>query len=155
MIRVDAVSRRILRALDEQPRATVAWLSERLSIARGTVQARLAGLYEPEVLRPTSTLVRPEALGLSVRAIVTAEVDQARFDEAIGALRTITEVVECVAIAGQSDLQCQVFARDSADLYRIGQLILRCPGIRRTATAVVLRELIEYRVGQLLREGER
>jgi DNA-binding Lrp family transcriptional regulator len=66
------------------------------------------------------------------------------------ALRDIDEVVECVAVAGGIDLLIQVVARDSDDLYRLGQVILRCPGIRRTATSIVLNELIGYRMGQLL-----
>lgn len=147
---LDATSRRILGALDDQPRATVGWLSARLNLARGTVQGRIAALFAPGALRGTSTLARPGSLGHPMRAIVTANVEQDQFEVAMVALRGIPEVLECVATSGVNDLYCQVAVRDSDHLYEVGQRILSAPGIRRTATSIVLRELIEYRTSQLL-----
>ncbi len=146
----DPTARRIMAALDDEPRATVGWLAEKLNLARGTVQSRLAALFAPGVLRPSSVLVRASSLGHPMRAIVTANVDQDRFEVAMLSLRNIPEVLECVATSGVNDLFCQVAVRDSDHLYEVGQRILRTPGIRRTATSIVLRELIEYRTAQLL-----
>jgi DNA-binding Lrp family transcriptional regulator len=148
---LDATSRRIMLALDADPRATVGGLAESLRLARGTVQNRIAQLFDGTTLRAASVAVPPEALGYSIRAIVTAEVDQDRFDEAMLALREIPTIIECVATSGENDLLCQVVARDTNDLYEVGQRILRCPGIRRTATSIVLKELIAYRTTPLLR----
>lgn len=148
---LDATSRRIMLALDADPRATVGGLAESLRLARGTVQNRIAQLFDGTTLRAASVTVPPEALGYSIRAIVTAEVDQDRFDEAMLALREIPTIIECVATSGENDLLCQVVARDTSDLYEVGQRILRCPGIRRTATSIVLKELIAYRTTPLLR----
>jgi DNA-binding Lrp family transcriptional regulator len=150
--RIDGASRRILLALDLQPRATVGWLSERLRLARGTVQARISLLYGEGVLRLTSTLVRPETLGYSTRAFVAAEVSQSEFDSAMRELATIPEVLECHAISGETDLICQVVAVDAEDLYRVGQRILGCAGVRRTSTSIILKELIPYRAAQLLQD---
>lgn len=147
---LDATSRRIVLALDDDPRATVGGLAESLRLARGTVQSRIAQLFDGTTLRPASVTVPPAALGYSIRAIVTAEVDQDRFDEAMLALRDIASIIECVATSGENDLLCQVVARDTDDLYEVGQRILRCPGVRRTATSIVLKELIEYRMTPLL-----
>ncbi|SMQ71171.1 transcriptional regulator, AsnC family [Plantibacter sp. VKM Ac-1784] len=151
--RLDGASQKILLALDAQPRATVGWLSERLRLARGTVQARMSLLFGDGVLRPTSTLVRPESLGYATRAFITAEVSQSEFERAMRALETIPEVLECHAISGETDLICHVVAVDADDLYRVGQQILRCAGIRRTSTSLILRELIPYRAAQLLQTG--
>lgn len=147
---LDRSSRSILAALDRDPRATVGWLAETLGLSRGTVQNRIGQLFDGRTLRPHSVTVHPESLGFAVRAMVTAEVDQHRFDEAMVALREIAEITECVAMSGENDLLIQVVARDADDLYEVGQQILRCPGIRRTATSLVLKELIEHRVAQLL-----
>jgi DNA-binding Lrp family transcriptional regulator len=152
--RIDGASQRIMLALDVEPRATVGWLAERLGLARGTVQSRIAVLFGDAVLRPTSTLVRPESLGYSMRAQVTAEVNQSEFETAMSELMTIPEVLECHAVSGETDLICHVVALDAEDLYRVGQRILGCTGIRRTATALVLKELIPYRAAQLL-EGSK
>ncbi len=147
---LDPTSRRIMAALDEEPRATLGWLASKLRLARGTVQGRVASLFAPGVLRSPSTLVRTASVGLPMRALVTANVDQDQFDAAMRSLRDIPEVLECVATSGVNDLWVQVAVRDSDHLYEVGQSILRTPGIRRTATSIVLRELIEYRTSQLL-----
>lgn len=147
---LDPTSRRIMAALDEEPRATLGWLAAKLRLARGTVQGRVAALFAPGVLRPPSTLVRTASVGLPMRAIVTANVDQDQFETTMHGLRGIPEVLECVATSGVNDLWVQVAVRDSDHLYEVGQSILRTPGVRRTATSIVLRELIAYRTSQLL-----
>ncbi|WP_249273638.1 Lrp/AsnC family transcriptional regulator [Agreia sp. VKM Ac-1783] len=149
--RIDEASQRVILALDVEPRATVGWLSERLRLARGTVQARISLLFGEGVLRLTSTLVRPESLGYGTRAFVTAEVGQSEFEKAMKELLTIPEVLECNAVSGETDLICHVVAIDADDLYRVGQRILGCTGIRRTSTSIILKELIPYRTAQLLR----
>ena len=147
---LDASSQRILLALDAEPRATVGWLSERLALARGTVQNRIALLFGGALLRAVSTMVRPETLGYAMSAYVTAEVRQSEFETAMNELLTVPEIVECYAISGPTDLICHVVAVDADDLYRIGQRILGCTGIIRTSTSLILKELIPYRVAQLM-----
>lgn len=148
--RFDSTTRRVVQALDKQPRATVGWLAQALGIARGTVQSRMTQLFASGTLRPPSASVRPESLGYSIRAILTSEVEQEQFDEAVASLTGIPEVLECLATTGDQDLNVVVVARDAEHLYDLGQQILRCPGIRRTSTTIVLRELIPYRIAQLL-----
>lgn len=150
MPEIDDLDGRLLRALDSSPRATVQYLADHLGIARGTAHAHLSRLFDQEQLAPTSTRLRPAGVGRPLRALVTAEVDQSRFEGMIDALRQIPEVVECVAISGQSDLSIEILARDADDVYRITQRIMECRGIRRTATSLVLRELIPRRMSQLL-----
>ncbi|UFS57903.1 Lrp/AsnC family transcriptional regulator [Subtercola endophyticus] len=150
MITLDSTDRRILAALDDDPRAPVLLLAQRLGLARGTVHTRLERLAAENVLRAHSVRIEPAAAGFTLRAFVTAEVDQAKFDQTIRALAGIHEVVECSAIAGADDIICQVVARDADDLYEVGQRVLRCPGIRRTSTSIVLRQLMPYRTAQLL-----
>lgn len=146
---LDATDRRILRELDRVPRATVAHLAERLNLARGTVQARIRRLYDG-VLLPETTKVPAAAVGRPLRAFVTAEIDQARFEGLIDEIARIPEVVGCLGISGESDLQIEVIAVDADDVYRITQALMECRGIRRTSTAIVLRELLGRRMHQLL-----
>ncbi len=148
---LDATDRRVLAALDADPRATVAQLSTQLRLARGTVQARLQRLAAGDALRPNSTRVTAEALGLPMRALVTADVEQDEFDDLVADVSRIPEVIECVGISGDSDLLIQVAARDADHVYDITQRITRCRGIRRTSTSIVLRELLAYRTAHLLR----
>lgn len=149
---LDATDRRILLALDADPRVPVLVLAQQLGLARRTVQTRLARL-EAGALRPHSDRVRPAALGYGVRAIVTAEVDQDMLPSAVAALAALPEVLEVSATIGDGDLMCQVVAVDADDLYRVGQQILRCPGIHRTRTALLMRALLPFRTTGLLGDG--
>jgi DNA-binding Lrp family transcriptional regulator len=150
---LDATDRRILLALDEDPRMPVMMLAQKLGLARGTVQSRLERLSSSGALRLNSTRVLPSALGRGVTAAVSAELDQRMIDEAVEALRRIPEVMECVAPAGDTDLVIRVVARSPEDLYRVSEEIRLCPGIVRTSTSMFLREVIPYRMTGLLADG--
>lgn len=150
MKRVDDIDHRILAELDREPRVTIALLSQRLGLARGTVAAHLAKLERDDILRPHSTRVLPAALGKAVAGMVRAEVNQHRIGEAIEALEKVPEVIECFAPAGDTDLLIRVVATDPDDMYRVSEAVRLCPGIVRTSTSVFLREVIPYRLTRLL-----
>ena len=147
---LDATDRRILAALDEDPRVPVMVLAQKLGLARGTVQSRLERMSASGALRPNSSRVLPSALGRGVAAAVSAELDQSHLNEAIAALRNIPEVLECHAPAGDTDLLIRVVAKSPDDLYRVSEEIRLCPGIVRTSTSMFLREVIPYRTTGLL-----
>jgi DNA-binding Lrp family transcriptional regulator len=150
MTTLDLTDRRILLALEDDPRLPVVLLATRLGLARGTVQARMDRLTRAGVLQANSARVSPAALGRPIRAIVTAELDQSEISTSLTALSEIPEVLECAAISGESDLFLQVVAKNPEHLYEVGQQILACPGIRRTDTALILRDLIPFRTTALL-----
>jgi DNA-binding Lrp family transcriptional regulator len=152
---VDAVDARLLQALREEPRATVVALAERLGLARNTVQARLQRLQDRGVLTDFARRIDPAALGHPLRAYVTTRVDQRRLDEVTAALARVPEVVEVVGLAGDDDLLVQVVARDADALYTIAGSLLAVPGVERTSTALVMRELVPYRLDPLLRRATR
>lgn len=150
---LDATDRKILSVLDEDGRMPTAMIAVRLGLARGTVQARLEKLRVSGVLRAHSSRVTPAALGRPVAASVQVELDQHQIAEAIAALASIPEVLECFAPAGNTDLLLRVVAKNPDDLYRVSEEIRLCPGINRTSTSLFLREVIPYRVTGLLAEG--
>lgn len=147
---LDPTDQRILLALDEDPRAPIMVLAQRLGLARGTVQSRIERMTASGVLRANSTRVHPEGLGRGVLAEVSAELDQSHINEAVAGLRGIPEVLECLAPAGDTDLLIRVVATSPDDLYRVSEEIRLCPGIRRTSTRMILRTVIPYRTTALL-----
>lgn len=150
---LDEIDRRLLSALDDDPRATVLALADRAGLARGTVQSRLERYQREGVLRAHSTRIDPASLGRPLSAMVAAELDQHHIDDACAALARIPEVLECFAPAGETDLLCRVVACDPDDLYRVSEEIRLCPGIVRTRTSVYLRRVIPYRTRPLLEDG--
>ena len=150
MTSLDDTDRRILLALDDDPRATVQLIALKLELARGTVHARLDRMSRDGVLRANSVRLTGEALGYPLRAMVTAEVDQDEFHQMMTDMGEIDEVIECMGLSGENDLMIQIVARDADHVYDITQRIKQCRGIKRTATSIVLRELLEYRFDHLL-----
>ena len=148
--RVDATDARLLRALAEDPRATVMALSQRLGLARNTVQARLTRLENAGALAPFDHRVRPDALGFPLGAYMTVTVVQRSLADVSDALAHIPEVLEVTGLSGVVDLLVQVAARDADDLWRITEQVLAIPGVQRTDTALALRRFVEYRTTPLI-----
>jgi len=147
--RLDPTDARLLLALNEVPRATTVALAEQTGLSRNTVQARLARLDDR--LHLHERRVSPKLLGYPLTAFVTTQVRQRLLDDVAGALDGIAEVIQVQGISGQTDLLVQVVAIDADDLYRIAGQILEIPGVERTNTALVMRELVDYRLTPLIR----
>ncbi|MGJ3190375.1 MULTISPECIES: Lrp/AsnC family transcriptional regulator [Paenarthrobacter] len=148
----DGTDKAVFRALDDDPRVPVLFLAQRLGLARGTVQARLERKMAANCLRPNSTRITPDSLGLPISALVTAEVEQSSLAAAVEALSGIPEIIEVYGMAGEADLAIRVVAKDTEDLFRLGQQITDCAGIRRTTTSLLLKKLVPYRISQLLHD---
>jgi len=150
----DAADRAILRTLVADPTATGVEISERTGLARNTVRTRL-NRYETESgLLSFEHRIAPGFLGYPLRAFVTTTVIQRELDSVASALASIPEVLEVSGVAGGADLIILIVARDTEDLYRVAGAILDIPGIVRTETGLVMRELVPYRAAQLLGEDE-
>jgi DNA-binding Lrp family transcriptional regulator len=153
--RIDKTDARLLLALVTQPRASAVTLTGQTGLSRNTVQARLARLEQEGVIDSFERQVPPAALGYPLTAYVTTQVTQRRLDEVAEALASIPEVLQVDGISGQTDLLVHVVAADADDLYRIAGQILAIPGVERTNTALVMRELVAYRITPLLRRPGR
>ena len=147
---MDATDARLLLALAEDPRASVMALSQRLGLARNTVQARLTRLESSGALAPLDRRVRPEALGYRLGAYVTVQVAQRSLAEVSDGLAQIPEVLEVTGLSGVADLLVQVVAKDADDLWRITEQVLAIPGVQRIDTALAMRRFVDHRLTPLL-----
>ncbi|WP_409328421.1 Lrp/AsnC family transcriptional regulator [Trujillonella humicola] len=150
---LDTTDARLLQALAEDPRASVMALSQRLGLARNTVQARLARLEAGGALTPFTTRVRPAALGYRLEAYMTVQVVQRSLTDVGAALGELDQVVEVTALSGAADLLVRVVALDADDLWRLSEQVLAMPGVERTDTALAMRRLVEHRLDPLLRRA--
>jgi DNA-binding Lrp family transcriptional regulator len=153
--RIDATDARILLELAKHPRATTIALADHVGIARNTAHARVSRLEHSGALGSFEVRVSPAALGYPLTAFVTAQVTQRRLDEVAMALAAVPEVLQVHGISGQIDLLIHVVATDADDLYRVAGQILAIPGVERTNTALVMRQLVGYRITPLLHRTAR
>ncbi|MEI4271516.1 Lrp/AsnC family transcriptional regulator [Klenkia sp. LSe6-5] len=150
---LDATDARILLALDDDPQASTMALATRLGLARNTVHARLRRLEDDGPLREPSRRVDITALGRTLLAFMTLSVSQRDAQaETAAALAAIPEVVEVLATTGDADLLARVVAVDTADLYRITELVLAAPGVERASTSIALVEVVPLRIAPLLEQ---
>jgi DNA-binding Lrp family transcriptional regulator len=148
--RLDEIDARILLELTAHPRATTMAVAESAGISRNTAHARLTRLEGNGALGSFERRISPASLGYPLTAFVTTQVTQRMLDEVAAALTAIPEVLQVHGISGTIDLLVHIVAADAEDLYRIAGQILAIPGVERTNTALVMRELVDYRITPLL-----
>src|SRR5262245_58503122 len=104
-VQLDALDARLVEILDEVPRIGVLELSRRLSVARGTVQARLDKLIARGAIRGFGPDVAPSSIGFGVTSFVTLEISQRYGHSAvIEHLADVPEVLEVHTITGSGDM---------------------------------------------------
>jgi DNA-binding Lrp family transcriptional regulator len=149
---IDGLDARLISLLAAEPRVGVLQASQRLGVARGTVQARLDRLQRSGVVTGYGPDVDPVALDHGVTAFITLEIRQAGgHDPVAGRLAAIPEVLEAHTITGAGDMLCRVVARTNADLQRVIDAILDVAGVVRASTVIALATPLPYRVLPLVR----
>ena len=104
---IDALDAKLIQAMCETPRAGVMELARQLSMARGTVQARLDKLQNRGIISGFDPDLDLQAMGYEVLAFVSLEYAQGRLDDVIEHLETIPEVLEAPARDDRpGDLHC-------------------------------------------------
>ena len=147
---VDTTDAHLLRALCDEPRSTFVALATRLGLSRNTVQSRMSRLEESNTLLSFDRRIEPAALGYPLTAFIDVHLQQRRLAEIVEQLKLIPEIVEAHGMSGQADLLVRVVCTDADDLFRIDGTILAVDGVERTATSLVMSELIPFRARQLL-----
>lgn len=151
----DAVDLRILTALADDPRATIAALAERLRLSRNTVHARMARLEESGAFLDFDRRINPQYLGHPLAAFIEVTVRQQQLARIVEDLARIPEVVQAYGHSGAADLRVHVVCRDTDHLFRIDAAILAVDGVERTETSLSMGELIPYRIRPLIEQAQR
>jgi DNA-binding Lrp family transcriptional regulator len=146
----DGVDRALLRALADDPRATVVAIADRLGMSRNTVQARMARLESSGAFLSFERSIDPVPLGYPLEAFVAVHARQKLLQDVVRALAEIPEVIQAHGLSGQVDLLVRVVCRDAHDLFRIDRDILAIDGVERTETSLAMGELIPFRLRPLL-----
>jgi len=152
---IDELDARIIALMAAEPRIGLMEISRRLSVARGTVQARLTKLTDRGVIKSFGPEVDPSPMGYPVLAFVFLEITQGRLKEAVAHLESVPEVLEAHATSGPRDLLCRVAARDTEQLQEIINRLLSTSAVRRSTSYIVLSTQIAHRTGPLVQAAAR
>ena len=142
---LDAVDRRIVRALQRDASTSHAALAETVGASAASVWRRVRNLEREGVLGPSVRLADAGRLGRSVNVLcqvrMTRQTMDAR-DEFERFIEGREEIVECYAMSGEWDYLLRIAVRDVADYDRfIRQGVLAHPSVANAASNFALRQV--------------
>lgn len=144
---MDAVDRKILSALAENARLSVAEIARRVGLSKTPVAARIRHMERAGVIAGYRAMLSPAKLGqphvtfVQVHMADTRERSLAAFNAAV---RRLPEVEECYLIAGGFDYLLKVRSRDISEYRRImGEKISALPHVSSTTTFVAMEAVVE------------
>ena len=149
MYEIDKIDLKIVNLLLEDGRKSASEIARQIGeVSERAVRYRIERMIEEDVIR-LSAVVRPEALGLPIRADVWLEVDSDRIREVAQKMAEYENVTYVACSIGENDISIQVVAKDTDEVYRfVTETIRKVPGVRRTTTSIVpliLKDVYQWR----------
>ena len=143
---LDAIDRRILRALQADGRMIYDALATQVSLSPSATLRRVKRLEESGVIAGYVALVSPERVGLGLTAYLNVRLEKhsevhkrTPMDLFRAAVQTWPEVVECSALTGEMDFLLRVVVQDMAHYSRfIMDTLLKHPSVEDCKTSFVL-----------------
>ncbi len=138
MYEIDKTDLKIVNLLLEDGRKSASEIARQIGeVSERAVRYRIERMIEEDVIR-LSAVVRPEALGLPIRADVWLEVESDRIREVAQKMAEFENVTYVACSIGENDISIQVVAKDTDEVYRfVTETIRKVPGVRRTITSIV------------------
>jgi Lrp/AsnC family transcriptional regulator, leucine-responsive regulatory protein len=142
---LDGIDRKILRELQHSGRASNVELAAQVHLSAPQCFRRVRALEERGVIRGYAAQVAPQALGYSVTAFVSLNID----GEAFGRVRDIEacvrdfpEILECHTVSGDYDYLLKVVARDLKSLSQfLTDRLMQIKGVADVRSMICLEEI--------------
>lgn len=138
MTSLDDLDRRLLSALREDGRESVASLSRRLGVTRTTVSSRIDRLVASGVVIGFTARVRDDADPLSIRAVTLIEVEGRSADKVIALLRGFPEILSLHTTNGRWDLVAELRTESLSAFDGVLGRIRGIDGIVNSETSILL-----------------
>ncbi len=145
-VALDAVDRRILRALQANGRATYDQLAVEVQLSASATLRRVKRLEEAGAIAGYVAIVPPERVGLGLTAYINVRLEKHTeshkrnpMDLFKASVQAWPEVVECVALTGEMDYLLRVVVEDMAHYSRfIMDTLLKHPSVEDCKTSFVM-----------------
>ena len=143
VMKLDAIDRAILDALQREGRLSNLELAQRVHLSPSACLRRVKALEDNGVIAQYVALVNPRAVGrhgVSFTIINLESVGAGQIEAFEQAVRDQPEVLDCFYVAGSNDYLIRFAYRDAEDLERFhAEVLMRLPGIARSNSMLVLR----------------
>ncbi len=146
-ISLDRIDKHILRLMQSNGRISNLELADQVGLSPTPCSRRVKRLEDSGIINRHVTLLNPEALGLSLTAIIGITMDRHtpdRFESFEKAIAHMPEIIECNIVTGQAaDFLVKVVVKDMRhyEKFLLGHLT-RLKGVTGVHSSFVLRQLI-------------
>lgn len=139
---MDSIDKKIIRLLEGNARISFAELAEDVGLSKTPCWKRVKALEEEGVIRGYTTAFGLAELGFGIEAFVQVTIQSETYEAFEAAVKRHPLIRRCYATTGEADYLLHIIAVDMADLDTLlRQEISRLPGVRRTVTAMITREI--------------
>jgi len=140
---LDAVGYRILGALRENGRLSMAALAERVGISRAGAYSRVEALVDSGVITGFTASVDPAKAGLSIGAHVFVTVHPQSWPSFRERVIEMPEVEYCAVTTGEHDAMLMIRATDVGGVHNFSTgVIAQLPEVRTVVSVVILDEVV-------------
>ncbi len=116
---LDATDGRILEALIDDARISIAELARTVGLSPPSVSERIKRLEEAGVIEGYTLRINPQALGLPLAAWLRIRPIPGQFHKVAGILQRLPEIVECDRITGEDCFVARAHVRSMDDLEKL------------------------------------
>ncbi|WP_323121371.1 Lrp/AsnC family transcriptional regulator [Burkholderia alba] len=145
LIKLDAIDRRILRALQRNSNQTNAELAQQAGLSATPCLRRVHLLEAQRVIDGYVALLNAAALDLSFTAFVRVTLerqDKTTVEHFAREIEKASEVLECHLMAGSYDYLLRVVAKDLDDYQRFQmETLTKIKGVRNVETEIPLKRI--------------
>ncbi len=150
MYEFDKIDIKIVNLLLEDGRMPASEIARRIGdISERAVRYRIDRMVEDGVIQ-ISAIVKPDTLGLTIKADVWLEVESDQILDVAKKLASYANVAYVACGIGENDISIQLVARDTAEIYHfITEVVRKVPGVRKTTTSIVpivLKDVYQWRI---------
>ena len=156
MYEFDKTDVKIVNLLLLDGRMSASEISRRMGgISERLIRYRIERMVNGNVIQ-ISAVVRPDALGFTIKADVWLEVGADQVLEVAKKIAVFENVTYVACSIGQNDISIQIVAKDTAEIYYfVTEVIRKMPGVLKTTTSIVpiiLKDVYQWRIPPSLAE---
>lgn len=140
---LDEIDNKILALLMDDARMPLTTIAKKVSIARTTAIARIAGLEKKGVIAGYGVRLNNALYQPAVRAYVGISIEPRSAAAFVKVMHTLPEVETLCAVSGTIDYMLTLRCQSTAELDRLLDQIGTIDGVRQTSTSIILTKRID------------
>lgn len=145
---LDRIDRRLLKALQEDCRQSIAELAAKVALSPSACHRRIKLLEEQGIVEGYAARLNGKKMGYLIEFFVEVSLysqSQAILREFEDAAQQVPEILECHLMTGQADYMLKVAAQSTEDYERIHRdCIAQLPHVSRIQSSLVLRTIRQW-----------